>query len=147
MYTNERNREVQGGEEHAPPEDARGGVAGTLVGDEEAATATVRQREESEAEPTMSRGFMASTLKGPRAATDMGRYMDRLSFLSSNFLLYFVFLGSSFLIIPRYFCFQKDILRLLGGLGGLPAPRLQASHNADLALAAAGGVGRLLDEQ
>jgi len=42
VYTNERNREVRGGEEHAPPEDASGGVAGTLDGDEEAAAATSR---------------------------------------------------------------------------------------------------------
>lgn len=58
-------REVRDGEQHAPPEDASGGVAGTLVGDEEAAAATARRREESEAEPTASRGVYGPNFEGP----------------------------------------------------------------------------------
>jgi hypothetical protein len=38
-------RKVRVGGEHAPPEDASAGVEGTLAGEEEAASATARQRE------------------------------------------------------------------------------------------------------
>lgn len=60
MYSNERSG-------HATPEDASGGVAGTLVGDEEAgaAAATARQRGEREKRSRPRPGVYGLNFEGP----------------------------------------------------------------------------------